>query len=204
MLVSAPPSLLVRVCPALINGRSESRLCRPLVVLASDDEEHSDVSPSARPRPSSAAARIPGAACGRLTASTASERVSPRPRAAWRWAAGTARRASSVERHDRRQDHHPEQDSGGQERIAAQGIEWREDPVDPVAQEENAEQSVDDGRDAGQQLDRRLGDEPPAVSEILRREDRRADAERSGKTQGDRRDRRGAVDHRAAPNSSPR
>src|SRR4051794_26320153 len=72
-----------------------------------------------------------------------------------------------AQRDDGRQDHDREEDAGGEERVAAERLEAREAVVDPIAEEEDAEEAVDDGRDAGEQLDEDFEREAKAAGQVF-------------------------------------
>src|SRR5882757_4715011 len=55
----------------------------------------------------------------------------------------------------------------GEQGIAAERIEPGKTDVDPVAKKEDAEQSVNHGRDSGQQLDQHLQGEPQAAGQVF-------------------------------------
>src|SRR5437870_2073421 len=78
---------LAMVCP-WSNREREIALRFPIVMVTAI------VSPTARPRPRMMAPKIPARAYRRTPTRVVSQRVAPRPQAASRWLAGTARRAS--------------------------------------------------------------------------------------------------------------
>ena len=154
------------------------------------------VSPRARPRPRSRAATMPGVAAGSDTPRTVSAPVSPSDRAAWRWAAGTAAQRVVAQRHHGGQDHDREEHARGEQRVAAERLEALEQTVDPVAQEEHAEQPVDHRRHAGQQLHQRLHSHPRPWPEVFGGEHGRPHGHRGREDQGQGGHREGPVDHR--------
>ncbi len=89
-LVASVNSLAITAAMVYPGAKSDAAIsCRfPITIVTAI------VSPNARPNPRITAPTIPDRAYGTTAVQAASHRVAPRPKAASRWLAGTARRTS--------------------------------------------------------------------------------------------------------------